>query len=72
MTSNTDTRTVLAENSFGRPKQMDKAEYTNRAVTDHRCMATTDEEFELASRIFDMQHKLASMCFERLYAEQNK
>lgn len=64
-------KTVIAQNSFGRDKEMDLAEFTNRAVTDHRCMASTHEQMEKAELILRLQKELAEDCFNTLWKQQN-
>ena len=65
-------KTVTAQNSLGRDKEMDLEEYTKRAVTDHRCMCTTVAQFEKAEALLAAQKELAESCFNCLYEAQQK
>lgn len=63
-------RTVMANNSLGREKEMDLEEYTRRAVTDHGCMCDNHLQFEVAERLRLDQLALAESCFNSLWVKQ--
>jgi len=64
-------KTVIAPNSLGHDKEMDREEYVRRAVMDPRCMAFDDDTRETAERLLMQQRDFAHICFDALYARQN-
>ena len=64
-------KTVIASNSLGRDTVMDLEEYTRRAVTDHRCMCSTPEQFAIAEVLLKLQKDLAESCFNTLHDMQS-
>ena len=63
-------KTVIAQNSLGRDKEMDLAEFTRRCVTDQRGICQNQEQFQIADNLFHEQKKLAEMVFNSLYEDQ--
>lgn len=60
------TKTVIANNSLGRPKEMDFDEYRRRAITDFRGMCHTAEQFKAAEELMAKQEELIKKLLQFL------